>query len=150
MRPNFQQRRGMVTLEFAIVSPVAILLILGPIIGGLGVFRYQQVAALAREASRYASVHGTQYAKNTTGHVAATAQDITDLVKASAVGLDLSKLNCSTIWNTSNSPFRTSATAYQILELTNTVKVTVSYQWGPEAFWGGITMTSTSESPMWY
>ena len=69
---------------------------------------------------------------------------------ARAVGLDLSKLDCSTVWNTSNSPYRTSATAYQILELTNTVKVTVSYQWGPEAFWGGITMTSTSESPMWY
>jgi hypothetical protein len=36
----------------------------------------------------------------------------------------------------------------QVLPVTNTVTVTVSYNWIPEAFLGGITLTSTSTVPM--
>jgi hypothetical protein len=50
--------------EFAVVAGVTCLLLLGLIAGGLGVFRYQEVAALAREAARYASTHGNQYRKD--------------------------------------------------------------------------------------
>src|SRR5213593_2814721 len=49
MRNTVRQRRGASVLEFAIVAPVTFMLILGLIIGGLGVFRYQEVAQLARE-----------------------------------------------------------------------------------------------------
>ncbi len=40
----------------------------------MGIYRYQQVASLAREGARYASVHGSQYAADT-GNAAATASD---------------------------------------------------------------------------
>lgn len=50
--------RGTNAVEAAIALPVAFLLILGTCVIGLGVFRYQQVASLAREGARYASVHG--------------------------------------------------------------------------------------------
>ena len=60
-RGAFSSRKGATILEFAIVAPVTFLLVLGLIVGGLGIFRYQEVSHLAREATRYASTHGGQY-----------------------------------------------------------------------------------------
>ena len=42
-----------------------VMLMICIIIGGMGVFRYQQVAGLAREAARYACVHGSEWDKAT-------------------------------------------------------------------------------------
>ena len=67
-------RCGAVILECAIVYPITFLLVLGMIIGGLGVFRYQEVASLAREGSRYASLHGANYQQQT-GKTAATQSE---------------------------------------------------------------------------
>ena len=72
-----QRRRGAAIVETALVLPAAIVFILMILIGGLGVFRYNELALLAREGARYASVHGKQYEKET-GNSAATAQDIYD------------------------------------------------------------------------
>ena len=58
MRGNTCRRRGAAAVEFAAVAPVLILLLFGTVVGGLGIFRYHQVATLAREAARYASVRG--------------------------------------------------------------------------------------------
>jgi hypothetical protein len=58
-----QQRRGAALVEFALVAPLVFLLLLGLIVGSFGVYRYLQVAALAREASRWAAVHGADYAR---------------------------------------------------------------------------------------
>jgi Flp pilus assembly protein TadG len=52
-------------VECAVVYPAVFLLLFGLIIGGLGVFRYQEVASLARAGARYASTHGAQYRKDT-------------------------------------------------------------------------------------
>ena len=38
----------------------------------------------------------------------------------------------------------------QSVVIQNTVSVTVTYQWVPEAFLGGMTLSSTSECPMSY
>jgi Flp pilus assembly protein TadG len=57
-------RRAATAVECAIVYPATFILILGLIITAQGVARYQEVAALAREASRYASTHGAQYRKD--------------------------------------------------------------------------------------
>lgn len=48
MRTRLQSRRGATTLEFAAVASVTLPLLLGMLVGGLGVFHYQQVAYLAR------------------------------------------------------------------------------------------------------
>ena len=54
-------RRGAVILEAALVYPMVFLILLGLIVCGFGVFRFQEVASLSREASRYAAVHGSKY-----------------------------------------------------------------------------------------
>ena len=75
-------RPGTVLVEAAFIYPVLFLLVLAVILLGLGVFRYQQVAHVAREASRWASVHGEAYEKDplngTPGKRAATPQDVYD------------------------------------------------------------------------
>jgi Flp pilus assembly protein TadG len=148
MRLNSTPRRGATVVEFAIVGPVALFLLIGLVVAGMGTFRYQEVAYLARQASRYASVHGTRYASET-GQPAATAQDVyNNAIAGQNVGLDLSQLNYSVTWNTDNSPSHTQTVNGQQVNVTNKVRVTITYQWIPEAYFGGVTMTSTSETPM--
>ena len=150
MRFHSKPRRAATTVEFAVVAPLTFLLLLGLLIGGMGIFRYQEMAHLAREASRWASVHGTQYATDT-GKPAATANDVyQNVISNQAAALDLSKLTYSVTWNTSNSPYHTTIVNNAVVPVTNTVTVTVTYQWIPEAFLGGITLSSTSVSTMSY
>src|SRR5438132_4562168 len=58
-----RRRRGTTLVEAAIVIPVTLFVVFGLVVGGVGVFRYQQVAHLAREAARFAAVHGGLYAQ---------------------------------------------------------------------------------------
>ena len=148
MRSRHQPRPAATMVEFAVVGSVTFLILLGLVIGGLGVFRYQQISRLARDASRWASVHGTEYA-NDTRKPAATAQDVYNQVIApNATGLDVNHLSYAATWNTSNSPYHTTSVNGQ--KVANTVTVTITYQWIPEAFLGGITLSSTSVSVMSY
>jgi Flp pilus assembly protein TadG len=140
--------RGATTVEFAIVAPVTLLLIIGIIVMGLGIFRYQTVAMMAREASRYASVHGSDYATQT-GQPAATAADIyTNAILPYATGLDTSKITYSVTWNTSNSPTHSATVNGKNLRVANSVTVTVNYNWIPEAYLSGIVLSSTSTAVM--
>jgi Flp pilus assembly protein TadG len=132
-----QRRRGTTIVESALVFPVLILFLFGLIIGGLGIFRYQEVASLAREGARWASVRGTNYAA-ATARAPATAADVyNNAIKPNLVALDPNQLSYSVTWNTDNRPG-------------NAVIVQVSYQWIPEAFLGGITLTSTSTMTVSY
>jgi len=138
------------TVEFAVIAPVTFLLLLGLFIGGLGIFRYQQVARLSRDAARWASVHGTHYALDTHSQ-AATAQDVYNQVIApNATGLNLSKLTYSVTWNTSNSPYHMATVNGQQVKVANTVTVSITYQWIPEAYLGAINLSSTTVSVMYY
>jgi Flp pilus assembly protein TadG len=143
-------RRGATMVEGALVLSTALLLTLGVIIVGLGVYRYQQVASLARVAARYASVHGGQFAQET-GQAMATPQSVYDqVIKPGAIGLDLNKLTYSVTWDNSNEMplYLANVTTNQYLR--NRVTVTISYQWVPEAYLKGITLTSTSVMEMSY
>src|SRR5262245_3304026 len=144
-RHSQYQRRGAILVEAAIVYPVLFLLIIGMVVGGLGVFRYNRVASLAREGARYASVRGAQFATDT-GNAAATTTAVENHVKSMAAGLDTNSLTVTTTWNTSNALTHTSGSS----TVQNTVSVTVSYPWVPEAFCGGVTLTSTSVMTMSY
>jgi Flp pilus assembly protein TadG len=143
------RRRGTTTLEFAITCPIVFFLIFATIVGGLGVFRYQEVAAMAREGARWASVHGGQYAKET-NQPAATPQDIfNNAIVPGAVALDPSKLSYTVTWNQNNWPLYVDNDVET--PTGNTVTVTVTYQWVPEMYLvGPITLTSTSTSQMMY
>jgi Flp pilus assembly protein TadG len=150
MRLQRKPRAGMTVVESAVVFPVTFLLILGLLVGGLGVFRYQEMASLARRAARYAAVHGAQYARDT-GKPAATADDIyNNAIKPYAVSLDLSRLTYAVSYNSDNAPGTVSVQNGNVVTTGNTVTVTITYDWVPEAFLGGITLTSTSVLPMAY
>lgn len=142
-------RRGTTAVEFAVACPITFFLLFAIMIGGAGVSRYQQVAALAREAARWASVHGTQFEEET-GQPAATAQDIFEtVIKPGAVAMDSRYLSCNVTWNRSNSPLMVITDVQK--PVGNTVTVTVAYQWFPEMYVvGPIHLTSTSTAQMLY
>ena len=131
------RRRGTHALECAVVFPLVFLLLFGLIVGALGVFRYQEVASLAREGSRYASVRGQQY-QLMTSKPAATADDVfNNAIAPRAVILTPSQLSSTVTWNPDN-------------RQGSSVTVTVTYQWVPEAYLGGLTLSSTTTTPISY
>ena len=143
------RRRASVTTESIVVVPVLLTLIFATLVGGYGVFRYQQIALLAREGARYASVHGGQYQLET-GNTAATSQDVyNNAIVPYAVNLDLSQLSCTVTWNNNNMPYSVNSDYEK--PIGNTVTVTVNYNWFPEAYViGPIVLSSTSTMPMSY
>jgi Flp pilus assembly protein TadG len=145
-----RRRRGAVMVEGALVLSLTLLLTLGVIILALGVYRYNQVASLAREAARYASVHGGQFALDT-GQSMATSQSIyNNVIQPGAIGMDTSKLTYSITWDNANEMPIYLANPATGQYLRNRVTVTISYNWVPEAYLGNITLTSTSIMEMSY
>jgi Flp pilus assembly protein TadG len=146
--PN-HRNRGTTTVEFAITCPIAFFLIFAIITGGLGVYRYQQVAAAAREGARWASVHGTDYAQDT-GKPAATPEDIyNNAILPAVTAIDVSNLTYSVTWDKNNVPLYTDANYEK--PIGNTVTVTVNYQWFPELILvGPYNLTSSSTAQMAY
>jgi Flp pilus assembly protein TadG len=172
LRSTQFRRRGVTVVECAVILPVTFTLILGLIVGGMGVFRYQEAAALARAGARYASTHGKQYRQDagwsqgtagtpagtrngfiwyTTDPTASSGTDTSwtgniydSAVRPNIVGLDPASISFQVGWT-------------PIINLPDkpdnwpgsTVSVTVSYQWLPEFFLvGPITLTSTSTMPI--
>lgn len=148
------QRRGAALVEHAFVYPVLFLIMLAIILVGMAVFRYQQVAHLAREGSRWASVHGKQYAADT-GNAAATADDVkTKAVLPVAAGMRTTNITCATTWSSDNARFHTTtvtgADGQPVVKyVANTVSVTVTYSWNT-GFFGTIPVSSTSTLVMSY
>lgn len=150
MRRRSPARRGVAAVEAAIVYPLVFFLLLGMVVGSMGVFRYQEMATLAREAARYAAVHGTEYGKANSNNTP-TPQDIFNAaVVPKAVGLDLSALSYEITYNASNAPKQSVVENGEVKAKQNIVRVKLTYLWVPEAFLGGITLTSTAEMPMAY
>jgi len=147
-------RRGTILVESALIYPVLFMLVLGIILLGIAVFRYQQVAHCAREASRWASVHGAKWAQET-GNTAATTTDIyNNAIAPQAAAMDLSSgLGYSITWNTNNQQTHSvivgSPGNSTVQTVTNYVSVTVTYTWNTGLF-GTILVSSTSVTPMNY
>jgi hypothetical protein len=138
-------------LEHALVLPMLLLFFLGIVIVGLGVFRYQQTVMLAREGARYASVRGAQYQAET-GNPAATASDVyNQAILPMATGLDVASLSYFVSWPNGNAPVYADPNSNPPFQPVGaTVVVTVTYNWVPEAFFGGVILSSTSVMPMQY
>jgi len=121
-------RRGVTVVEVAMTAPVAMLVVIGLMVGGLGTFRYQQVAALAREGASYAALHGPYYAKRT-GKPMATANDVLNTaILPIAMGLDSKALHCDLTYDVKS----------------NTATVALSYDWLPEGLIPAAKLSSTS------
>ena len=169
---NPMRRKGAHMLECAIVLPMVFFFILALAIGGMGISRYQQAAYLAREAARYASTHAGQYEQENAAAISAgtlpnvnEAYIVNNLVKANAAGMDPAGLTVTVSFNMSSGSYdwddtsdnnqrwpysqvTNNGTAYSE---TNTVSVTVTYQWFPELYLvGPFTLTSTSVMPVAY
>jgi Flp pilus assembly protein TadG len=147
-RPANCQRSGSAVVESAIVYPLTFLLMIGLAVGATGIMRYQETAALAREAARYASTHGAQYRKDAglgTGTASDWTTDIyTNAIAPNIVGLDSTQLNYQVAWpDVVNQPGKPDNWPG------SKVTVTVTYQWFPECYRvGPITLQSTSSMPI--
>jgi Flp pilus assembly protein TadG len=150
MRLRKNIRPGATVVESAVIYPVTLLLVLGLIIGGLGIFRFQEVSSLARRAARYAAVHGKVFAQ-VTREPAATPEEIyNNAIRPYAFTLNPSRLSYAVSYNSDNSPASPVIQSGDVKMKRNTVTVTVSFNWIPEAFLGGVTLSSTSTVPMSY
>jgi Flp pilus assembly protein TadG len=135
-------------VECAIVLPITFLLLIGLVVGGMGIFRYQEVATLAREAARYASTHGYQYRKDA-GLAMGTSSDWSSDISNNAiapnlVSCDSASLSYSVSWpDVINQPGKPDNWPG------SKVDVTVTYTWIPELYLiGPITLSSTSSMPI--
>jgi Flp pilus assembly protein TadG len=139
-RRTSAHRSGATTVEAAIILPVLFIFTFGLIVGGLGVFRYLEVALLAREASRWASVHGATYQSEAGNASPVTSTDVyNNSIKPLVVALDTTKLTYSVTY----SPDMTSPGS--------TVTVVVNYQWMPEMYLvGPINLSCKSTRIMAY
>jgi Flp pilus assembly protein TadG len=150
LRSQRSLRRGATLVETAVAISVLLSLTLGAVIIGMGVYRYQQVAALAREGARYASVHGGKWAAAWNSGTLTTASDVrANAIVPRAAGLNTgtSILTCSVSYADSGQmPTYTSGSSTK----TNIVTVTVNYQWAPEGYLGTMTLSSTSSMPISY
>ena len=158
MRRQRQTRRAALTVEAAIVLPAMLILLLGLIVGGMGVFRYQQVACQAREAARWASVRGTQWELET-GNTSPTEQEILqNAVLPLAVGMDPANITMQVEWinaatgsvvawdSAKKAPRSLNKTSQPV---TNSVRVRINYDWTPGVILPGtFNMSSTSVMPM--
>ena len=90
-----QRRRGASIVEFSLVFLLLMLVVLGLMDLGRGVWAYTTVAQASREAARYIMVHGSANP--------ASDSDIENVVVQHAIGLDASKLEVSTSYDENNS-----------------------------------------------
>jgi Flp pilus assembly protein TadG len=153
----YKARAGAVAVEAAVVYSVLLFLILGLIVGGMGVFRYQQVACHAREAARYASTRGSDWQKETDQDSPAQDQVLRDAVVPLLAGMDPTKVSIQMEWieRTTGTviPWDKAAKYPRSLNsaneyVTNSVRVTITYQWSPDLIFGTLYLTSTCELPM--
>ena len=144
------RRRGATVVECAVVFPVTFLVLLGLSIGGMGVFRYQEAATLAREGARWAAVHGGQCVREANPGspnppLTAPNDVYENVILTRAVSLDPSRLSCRVTWDDAGEmPTYPDYTQNPPVWRTNRVTVTVTYQWLPETYLGGLTLSSTS------
>ena len=143
------RRTGAAVVELAIIYSALFLVLFGLILGAIAVFRYQQVAQLAREGSRYAAVHGYNWATENS-QLATTPNDVYEkAVRPRATSMDPSKMTCSVAWDINQRPYHTVVRNDQVVPVTNNVIVTVTYRWDALLF-GPVTLKSTSVSSMHY
>jgi Flp pilus assembly protein TadG len=172
LRSSRQRRTGVTVIECAVIYPVVFMLLLGLVIGGMGVFRFHEVSALARAGARYASTHGYAYrtdAGQGTGLPGTfTAQDANnwywykvDVTQASGTdtswaGTIYDQAVRSNIFGLNPSKLKFEVAWPPVINQTkpdnwpgSRVTVKVTYEWAPELYFTGpINLSSTSTMPI--
>ena len=122
-------QRGSALIEGTLVTLTFLAMTLGIMDWGRMMLANNFVSYAARDATRYAMVHGSG-----SSHPA-QASDLTTLVKNESVGLDPANITVSTTWNPDNSPG-------------NSVTVSVQYSFQSLAPYMPSSMTLKSSSTM--
>jgi Flp pilus assembly protein TadG len=148
LRRRSAARSGATVVECAFILPATFLLLFGLVVGGMGVFRFQETSTLAREAARYASTHGHQYRKDAGLPIGTSADWSADIynnaIQPNLVSLDPSLVSYQVSWpDVINQPGKPDNWPG------SQVTVTVNYQWFPELYIvGPLVLTSTSSMPI--
>ena len=143
-------------VESAVVYPVLFILLLGIVLLGMTIFRYQQCAHAAREGARWASVHGSSYSTEQ-NQPATTQQNVIDnAVTPQFAGMASgTEMTCTVSWPNGQDPTRAVTITDpvtllpEVVARSNTVSVTVTYTWDT-GFFGPLTVSSTSVNQMSY
>jgi Flp pilus assembly protein TadG len=90
--------QGQAFVEFAVAISLLLLVAMSITYLATAIFAYDFVCYSARDATRFAAVHGAASPKP------ASSDDIRDLVRSKAVGLDPTQLTVATTWNPDNQP----------------------------------------------
>ena len=121
-------RQGSSIVEAAIVLPIAFLFVIGIIVGGLGVFQYNQLTGLTRECARWASVHGRSWQRSGGGQRPSAGDLVTEVLEKRSTAIDPKKIECKLEWD----PTET------------VVTVQLRYRWVPDAYFSGGVFSSTA------
>lgn len=124
-RALVRRRRGAVLAETAMVYPAFLMMVLAGLSLGMGLYRYQEVAHLARESARWASLQDAS--------MRTPAQILANVVQPKAVCIKPSAVTITT--TPSQADMAT---------------VTISYAWTPEVYFGKITLRSTARARIAY
>lgn len=121
-----RNRQGACVVEFAMIGPLTLLLLIGMCFTALATFRYIQLAHLARHAARWAAVHGKRHAA-VTGTNTVTAEDVfQSAIKPGLIATKPEQLNWSVEWSGGG----------------RMVTVLLEYSQSPEAYFVGGTLRS--------
>lgn len=121
-----RDRRGACIVEFAMIGPLTLMLLIGMCFTALATFRYIQLAHLARHAARWAAVHGKRHAA-TTGTPTVSAEDVfQSAIKPGLIASKPEQLNWSVEWSGEG----------------RMVTVLLEYSQSPEAYFVGGTLRS--------
>lgn len=94
----FSDRRGVSSLQFAMVVPAVIATVMGTVDMGRMMMAQNTLVHAANEAVRFAMV------RSATSEQAASEQDIVDLVKGRMTGLHANQATVSVSWTPQNQP----------------------------------------------
>ncbi len=151
------RRPGATALETAIVLSVLFVMIIAIIVGGMTVLRYQQVACLAREGARWASVRGGDDQRETGTDGVMVKQIVSDGILPYAAAMDPGAVSVEVFWVDQSTGI---ATDWDLARrdvrsitaggeyVTNTVRVIVTYTWASGFLSGPTVTTSRCEFPM--
>ncbi len=154
------RRAGALAVEGAIVYPVVFVLFFALIVGGIGVFRYQQVALLAREGARWAAVHGSDWQADQNQSACTQDQILQQAVlpRAASMAPSAVTIRVEFVNRAAGTVSEWDKVAHPPTSLdnvnntvTNRVRVTVTYEWVPGALLvGPLYLSSISELSMSY
>lgn len=128
-RKFYRYRNGQSSVEFAMTISGMLILLLAIVNFAMAVYAYSFVCYGARDATRYAAVHGA------TSPSPVSSSDVSNFVLSEAGGLDPGRLTVATTWSPDNQPDSTVA-----------VQVQYNFQFMiPLAQLASVNLTSTSQ-----